>query len=527
MRTPRSVHITGRVAAALWVGLAAWGCASGGAGAAGGGGAAASPATPVSSPSAPSAAAPSREGPALEEIRAAELRADLFALASDAMRGRMASTIDELRAALWLAERAREAGLEPAGDDGTYLQWFPLQRARIRAGSRVALDGAELELWRDVSVSAPVRARVDTQLVWVGEGSAAELAGRDLRGKAVAARMRAPSPLPPEEISLRSWRYTWAALRGQARALEQAGAAAVLLVADSVSERAFADLSSYQRDGAFRLDDAAQAPSDIPVLWVPARHLERVRAARRLSAALEVDRFTYPSANVVARVAGTDPGLRHEHVLFSAHHDHDGVRPATGGDSIKNGADDNATTSVALLAIGRAFAAAPAPRSVLFVWHGAEERGLLGSRWFVRDPVVPLTDIVAALNGDMLGRNPTDSAALLGANPPYRSSVELVAAALEANERTADFAIDYSWDTPAHPENWFFRSDHLPYAQAGVPSLFFTSLLHPEYHTVEDDPETIDVPKLTDMTRWMYMTGWRVASAAERPTFDPTFRAER
>jgi Zn-dependent M28 family amino/carboxypeptidase len=175
--------------------------------------------------------------------------------------------------------------------------------------------------------------------------------------------------------------------------------------------------------------------------------------------------------NVVARVPGTDPALRDEHVLFSGHQDHDGVHGAVNGDSIWNGADDNATVSVALLAIGRAFAGRPGRRSALFVWHGAEEKGLLGSRWFVERPTVPKAGIVAVLNGDMIGRNHPDSAALLGAVPPHRNSTPLVEMAMEANRRTTRFAIDTSWDDPQHPEGWYFRSDHLPYARAGmVPS---------------------------------------------------------
>ena len=256
--------------------------------------------------------------------------------------------------------------------------------------------------------------------------------------------------------------------------------------------------------------------------------LDAVRApGQRLVARISSESFIYPTVNVVARVRGTSARLRGEYVLFSGHQDHDGVRVAIGGDSIWNGADDNASVSVALLAIGRAFARQPGRRSALFVWHGAEERGLIGSRWYAQHPTVPKSSIVAVLNGDMIGRNAPGSAALLGVVPPHRNSTALVAMALAANRRVTRFALDSTWDSPAHPEGWYFRSDHLPYARVGIPAIFFTTLLHPDYHTPRDEAARIDYAKLTRMTRWMYATGWAVANAAVRPGLDPAFRLER
>jgi len=226
-------------------------------------------------------------------------------------------------------------------------------------------------------------------------------------------------------------------------------------------------------------------------------------------------------------VRGTDPNLRGEYVLFSSHQDHDGVRFAVDGDSIWSGADDNASTSVALLAIARAWVRHPSKRSALFVFHGAEEKGLLGSRYHAAHPVVPLASIVAVLNGDMLGRNHTDTMSLLGAQPPHRNSTDLVRMALDANRATSRFAIDSLWDRPDHPEGFYFRSDHAPYARLNVPSLFFTSTLHPDYHTPRDKANRIDYPKLTRVTQWMYLTGWLAANAARRPGIDPGFRLER
>jgi Zn-dependent M28 family amino/carboxypeptidase len=180
-----------------------------------------------------------------------------------------------------------------------------------------------------------------------------------------------------------------------------------------------------------------------------------------------------------------------------------------------------------MLAIGRAVAAHPMRRTALFVWHGAEERGLLGSTWFSRHPTVPKANIVAVINGDMIGRNNPDSAALLGVQPPHKNSNALVAAAYAANALVSHFVIDTSWDNPRHREGWYFRSDHLPYAREGIPAIMFSTLLHLDYHTPRDNPDRIEFPKLTRMAKWMYTTGWIVGMADERPDLIPGFKLER
>ncbi len=135
--------------------------------------------------------------------------------------------------------------------------------------------------------------------------------------------------------------------------------------------------------------------------------------------------------------------------------------------------------------------------------------------------------IAAVLNADMIGRNSPDSASLLGVQPPHRNSTDLVRMAPRANELTGRFALDSIWDRPTHPEGWYFRSDHLPYARLNIPAVEYSSNLHPDYHTPKDERDRIDIAKLTRMTQRMYGTGWLVANAAERPKLDPGFKLER
>jgi hypothetical protein len=390
-----------------------------------------------------------------------------------------------------------------------------MRRARISTDSRVVLAGTLLAIPEGAVVVTPTDARIDAPIVFVGEGKRADLAGKDIRGQVVAAVLSHPEGAPPLGPNLSPRRYSMSAVRQRAAFLIESGATAVVLVSDSVADGQFQNIAAGWARGSYDIDTAAGEPaaSRPPVIWVRSSALDLVRQpGARLVADLQRERFVVPSVNVLARAPGSDPRLRDEHVLYSAHQDALGVRYSWDGDSVWTGADDNATTSVALLAIGRAFVRVPAPRSVLFVWHGAEEVGLLGSYYHVAHPVVPLSRVVAVLNGDMIGRNHPDTAALLGSQPPNRNAPSLVEMALSANARVSRFVVDSSWDQPGHPENFFRRSDHWPYVRADVPSIYFTALLHSDYHTPRDDPEGIDYGKLTRMARWMYATGWAAAS---------------
>lgn len=457
--------------------------------------------------------------PALSAIKEADLKRDLYILASDDMRGKRAGTIEELRAAVWVAEQAARAGLEPAGEDGTFFQFFPLHRATISETSEVRINNKALKLWSEAWVRRPQEAQVQGEVVWLN--TLADTTA-NLKGKIVAMDLLPPDKLPEDWISLYVYRYALSAIRQQTQRLKNTGAAAIVLVADSVAESEIGFFGHGLEEGTYNIEKPRnQISNEPPVVLVSSSQREELKQPNsRFSANLSVDRYVHPSVNVVAKAPGRDQKLKEEFVLFSGHHDHDGIGVPVAGDSIWNGADDNTTVSVAMLAIGRAFVQNPGKRSALFVWHGAEERGLFGSRYFVKNPTVEKEAIVAVLNGDMIGRNEPGTAALLGSIPPHRNSEELVQAALNANEEITRFTIDTSWDEANHPENWYFRSDHLPYAEANIPAIFFTTLLHPDYHTPEDESEKIDLKKLTKMTIWMYATGWKIANAENAPALD-------
>ena len=459
----------------------------------------------------------------IDRIRESDLKADLFALAGDAMRGREGGTLDEMTASTWVAERARQAGLQPAGDNGTFFQFFPLERLRVSATSTVAIGGQALVMGKDVFPDNTVRADVDAPVVLADPENLKDVAAA---GKALLVRYK-PSAAGTPPVALRQW------LRNIQRTVAPQNPAAIVAIVPNDAQDQWERVSITFPRGTYGLDpDGTGEPRvparGVPLLYVRVSSLPAVLSPEtRLAASIVTESFQYPSVNIIGKVAGRDPSLAGEYVLYSAHQDHDGVRYPVRGDNIWNGADDNATTAVALLAIARAVSASPGRRSSLFIWHGAEERGLMGSRWYVKHPLVPLASIVACLNGDMIGRNDPETAALLGATAPHRNSPELVDIALAANTSVTKFKIDSSWDDPQHREGWYYRSDHLPYARMGVPALFFTTLLHEDYHTPFDNPDRIDIAKLTRMTKWMFATGRAVADAEKRPAVDPNFKLER
>ncbi|MGI4761385.1 MAG: M28 family peptidase [Janthinobacterium lividum] len=458
-------------------------------------------------------------------IKEADIKRDLFALAGDHYRGREGGTLDELKASVWLADQIRATGMLPAGDDGTYFQWFNLQRTRLSKSSTLRIGSHEIKLDQDGLVTAPTNASVNAPLVYVGTGSAAELAKVDIKGKAVAVQI---AGAPTDGISYR--RYVFGKFAGQAGELTKAGAVAVVFVSDPQQQALYDHWSHVFERGRYSLPGAAstRVVSTPPVMWLPASAASWVQqAGQQLTANLRVESFQYPSVNIVAKQPGTDAQLKNEYVLFSTHQDHDGVRAPIAGDSIYNGADDNATGCAALLAIMRAFKQQPARRSALFVYQGSEERGLIGSTYFSAHPTVPQASIVAVLNAEMMGRNAPDSAALLGSTPPHMNSSDLVKMALAANQAGPKFKLDTEWDKPTHPEGWYFRSDHLPYARLGIPAIMYTSLLHVDYHTPRDEPQRIDYNKLLHMTQWMYLTGWAVANRTAPPAREPGFKLER
>ena len=240
--------------------------------------------------------------------------------------------------------------------------------------------------------------------------------------------------------------------------------------------------------------------------------------------------------NVVGILEGSDPTLKSEYVAIGAHYDHVGIGNCGGvtpTDNICNGADDDGSGTVAVLNLAHAFAMSnPRPkRSIIFIWHCGEEKGLWGSEYFVEHPTVPLASIVTQLNIDMIGRSrkPDDTNKrndnLSGPKEIYvigskLMSTELGALSERVNASYLNFGFNYKYDDPNDTERFFYRSDHYNYAKKGIPIIFYFDGVHQDYHGAGDHPDKIDYDKMEMVTRTVFMTGWEIANAAKRPTVD-------
>jgi Zn-dependent M28 family amino/carboxypeptidase len=258
-----------------------------------------------------------------------------------------------------------------------------------------------------------------------------------------------------------------------------------------------------------------------------------LRTDKQFSIAVKVKSDSATTQNVVAVFEGGDPVLKNEYVALGAHYDHVGIGIPVKGDAIYNGADDDGSGTTALLAMAEALGKARTrpKRSVLFVWHAGEEKGLWGSRYFTSYPTVPLEQVVAQINIDMIGRSKqegdtnTRNADLSGPNQIYvigskMMSTELGELTESVNRQYLNLTYDYRYDDPADPNRFFFRSDHYNYARKGIPIVFFFDGEHEDYHKPGDSVDKIDFAKMEKVARTIYLTLWEVANRPGRPKVD-------
>lgn len=224
-------------------------------------------------------------------------------------------------------------------------------------------------------------------------------------------------------------------------------------------------------------------------------------------------------ANVVAILEGSDPTLRHEYVVYSAHYDHLGIGPPIDGDSIWNGADDNASGTAAVLAVAEAFAQLPARprRSMIFALVSAEEILGLGSRFFADHPPGPVSAIVANLNADMVGRNWTDTVVVLGRRD---SDLGMIVDRILSSHPELGLAAVNSSTRPNESRDLYTWSDHISFIHKGIPFLYFYSGMHADYHRRSDSGEKIDFEKLARISRLMFYVGVDIANADCRPQWN-------
>lgn len=509
-------------------------------------------------------------GEAAETITADELRSIVHFLASDAMQGRDTGSLTNQITTHYISHRLEDLKLLPAGDDGGYFQEFTLIQSGLGEENHLSVGATELKelaLGRDfyparLSASASTKG----QLLFVGYGITAperaydDYSGVNAEDKIAVMLTGEPGQSDPDSP------FDGTLISDYSRELEKIlnaqihGAAGVLLVSPTAGanlDRRFRHVwpeefsqSAYTLElwlDQIAIPAAYISPNALPEFFpsdvesfsqlrdrIDASY-EPVVFSSELRASLTTESFRErtESRNVLAYLPGSDPQLSNEVVLVGGHLDHVGVEDET---SIYNGADDNASGTAGILEIAEAFAHSlnQPRRTVLFAFWNAEEDGLLGSRYYTENPVFPLEETVAVFQLDMIGRNQevpspenarfkglekqtaaenSDTLNILG----YSRSRHMRELA-ERSNKLVGLRLKFELDnTPLH---LLRRSDHWPFLAAGIPVLFFTTGLHPQYHTPQDTADLLNYPKMERVVRLAFFSAWDVANAPSRPELD-------
>jgi Zn-dependent M28 family amino/carboxypeptidase len=517
---------------------------------------------PASVPAAPT-------GPAEREIAEAPLRAHLRLLSHDLLEGRAPSTRGGTLAAEYIASQLAEMGLEPGGDNGTFLQQVPIVESVVDRTFVLSVPGASYRYFTDVIATSGTeqpRVQVQGDVVFVGHGIVApeqkwnDYAGVDVKGKWVLIMVNDP-PAPADEPTLFGgpaltyygrWTYKYE------EAARQGAAGALLIHTDESATYPWQVVQSSWSGAQYSLPPAEGTPAlgirawirndaardlvkrggyDLDALRKAAvtRGFKPVTLRLRAAATLTQRSSRKTSPNVIGVLKGVN---ERQAVVFTSHYDHFGMREPQPGDQpdadrIFNGAYDNASGVAGLLTVAQAMARAPEKpgRSMIFVFTTAEESGLLGAEHFAQHPVIPMDQVVANINVDGINYlGPSRDLVLLGAD---RSTLGPMAEAL-AKERGRVVGADQ------HPERgYFFRSDHFPLAKKGVPAL---SISEPreftgpdadalkkkqeaynttDYHQPSDeyDPSWNFAGAVEDL-KLLAQLAWRVAADPQMPRYN-------
>ncbi len=468
-------------------------------------------------------------------ITPADVTRRINIIADDSMGGRDTPSPGLEKTAQYVADEFKRFGLKPAGENGSWFQRYTITQRRLDPGaSHVGLMGNGVHVHADLSRDArfvfgsvPDEEVHGPAFLIGGPMSPDAVQGLDLKGKAVVAVIDYTKPLLPGMLQALG-------------ALIERGAAGVLIISNRDSAT-FAQRVASQAQLRISVDGSG---GGTPVVEAHERalgaalkdagvNLDEVRASETL-VARDIPGITVgfglkdqvlqsmTAPNTIGMIEGSDPALRQEYVVFSAHMDHVGMSPASGcqpknGDTICNGADDDASGTVGVIELAEAFArkGVRPKRSMIFMTVSGEEKGLWGSQYFSEHPTVPLEQIVADINMDMIGRNWPDTIVAIGKeHSDLGATLERV---VTRHPELRMAAIDDRWPE----ENFYFRSDHFNFARKGVPVLFFFNGVHPDYHQVSDSPDKIDSEKLSRIAQLVFYLGQEIGNAPERPKWNP------
>lgn len=503
----------------------------------------------------------SEEKRLVEGVTAKQLSDYLYFVASDEMEGRDTPSRGLDTVAKFIGMNLSRWGLKPAGDEGTFYQKIAIRsEAPDPAKNTLQIGGRDFAFMEDFFRMGG-NASIDAPLVFVRDGwmvrgkNVDAYRGVDVKDKIVVVygkgfpRSARATELPTGVTNddLKGTKGTdWADPLTYAKL---SGAKGMILVASQQTQDNWAQLKNFIGRTTAYPDKLRDTPSsDFPVMMVSSKVADAifagesggkdaadpfvVRKSASISAAGTVE--TKWAQNVVAVWEGSDPILKNEMVAIGAHYDHVGVNQnALGPDKIFNGADDDGSGTVSVLSIAEALAKAPKrpKRSVLFVWHCGEEKGLWGSEYFNKFPTVDIKKVVAQLNIDMIGRsrkagdtNPKNKD-LTDENSIYVIGSEMMSSTLGSivkgsNDGYLKLGYDYKYDDPKDPNKFFYRSDHFNYAVNGIPITFWFDGVHEDYHQPGDEPQKIDYNKMEKVARTIMITLLELTELKVRPAVD-------
>ncbi|MEO6911228.1 MAG: M28 family peptidase [Edaphobacter sp.] len=501
---------------------------------------------------------------AADLIQPADLKADLYFLASDDMAGRNITSIQDRIATDYIASEFMRLGLKPVGDNGTFFQNMDIvsgdldhqhttMTAKINGVDQTYTLNKDFR-WarqslRPTTACGPV--------VFAGYGIDApefsynDFSGIDVKGKIAVVFAREPQADDPASKFMGTWDTYHAFNWHKIEELRKRGVAGLLIVPDRIPRDVKPIPASSKRSSGGPLYALSGEMWDIPVFSIERKVADQLLAPSGKttdSLQSEIDRTVHPNSfdvpqssvclskaytglqtrkgrNVVALLEGSDPSLKAETIILTAHHDHMGVIDGR----IYHGADDNASGVVGLLETAKAFVKGNIhpKRSILFIAYDGEERLFLGSYFYVTHPIVPLAQTIANINLDMIGRNEDDPnwptpadhninmVNILGTryNPALRQVID-------RENQNEGLKLDYKMDV-VDPDSLWSRSDHFWFATRHIPQVEFQTGLHHDYHTENDTWDRINYPKLTKIIRLVFLSTADLASSSEKIPFIP------
>lgn len=455
------------------------------------------------------------------------LETHLFYLASDHLEGRNTGSEGGQLAANYLAKLFEVYGLRPASGSKDFFQNIPFDKVQPPKSGTLKLAGSEYVQGENMVVFWGGKMDLESEAIFAGHGwvdpatGEDDYQGLDVKGKVVFVKPGIPDIENPFEM------FQYGAKK-RALAKERGAVGVVELFRMNFPWRFF--MQYFNKD---RMDVSAESlptANDIFYAFIqegkpnPVKEMEEGEILPVLINNSGVKSEKIYSPNVVGVLEGTDPILKNEYVLVSAHYDHVGVGKQGGGavtpqDSIFNGARDNAMGVVALLAAVKSLAQNPPKRSVIFLACTGEEMGMVGSKYYVDHPLVPLEKTVFNLNNDGAGYNTTEQFTVIGFT---RTNV-----GNELEKAAQAFNLTIAKD-PAPEQGLYERSDNISFAHKGIPAIDFApgisamdESLMKYYHQVSDNPETIDVDYLVKFCQAFSLTARLISNKKETPAWTP------